>query len=161
RDMLNHLIEIKLGLVDAQRKIPPENYPKVQESIGEQYETKEVKELLKKYNLTSRLELDERLREQGSSLEHAKRAFVEEQMAMGWVWQQNKTKREITHKDLLAYYVEHLEDQYSFPAQARWEELRVRVGKYRNRQHAIWALGEMGNAVARGANFADVARARS
>ena len=58
--------------------------------------------------------------------EREKQTFVEQQLAFGWIAQQTKTKHEATHEDMLAYYLEHIED-YSFSAKARWEELRVRT----------------------------------
>jgi hypothetical protein len=159
-DRLNHLIEVKLALVDAQRKVPPDAYPKIVDSIGQEYEKAEVKRKIKQLKLNTRGELEAKMRERGTSLERDKQAFVEQQMAFGWIQQQTKTKHEVTHEDMLAYYLEHL-DVYSFAAQARWEELRIRVTNYPNRAAARLALGEMGNAVLRGANLADVARARS
>ncbi len=112
-------------------------------------------------NLKTRIDLDNKLREHGSSLEREKQNFVEQQLAFGWIAQQTRTKHETTHEDMLAYYLEHIED-YSFPAKARWEELRIRTSNFPNRAAARQALAEMGDAVVvRGANFADVARARS
>jgi PPIC-type PPIASE domain len=159
-DRLNHLIEVKLALVDAQRKVPPEAYPKIMDSLAGEYEKSEVKRKIKQLKLNTRGDLEARLRERGTSLERDKQAFVEQQLAFGWIQQQTKTKHEVTHEDMLAYYLEHL-DVYSFGAQARWEELRVRVPNYPSRAAARLALGDMGNAVLQGGNFADVARARS
>lgn len=160
RERLNHLVEVKLALVDAQRKVPEESYPKIVEGLGDEYEKTEVKRKLKLLNLQTRGALEAKLREHGTSIERDKQAFVEQQLAFGWIQQQTKTKHETTHEDMLAYYLQHIED-FSFPAKARWEELRVRTPNFPNRMAARQALGEMGNAVLRGANFADVARARS
>src|SRR6185437_11864277 len=160
RDRLNHLVEIKLALVDAQRKVPTDAYPKIVEGLGEEFENKEVRRKLKQLNLGTRGDLEEKMRVHGTSLEREKQAFIEQQLAFGWIGQQTRTKHEVTHEDLLAYYLEHIED-YSFPAQARWEELRVRTTNFPNRAAARQALGELGNAVLQGANFAEVAKARS
>jgi hypothetical protein len=160
RDRLNHLIEVKLAVVDAQRKVPPDAYPKIVEDLGGQFERSMVKKKLKEMKLNSRAELDEKLRERGTTLEREKQAFIEQQMAYGWIAQQTKSKHDPSHQDMVAYYLEHLE-QYSFPAKARWEEIRVRVTNYPSRKEAQYALGALGNAVMRGAKFGDVARARS
>ncbi|MES1213223.1 MAG: peptidyl-prolyl cis-trans isomerase [Singulisphaera sp.] len=160
RDRLNHLVEIKLALVDAQRKVPSESYPKIVEALGDEFEAHEVRKKIKQLNLQSRGDLEAKFREHGTSLEREKQAFIEQQLAFGWISQQTKTKHEATHEDLLAYYLQHIED-YSYPAKARWEELRVRTPNFPNRAAARQALADMGDAVLRGANFADVARARS
>ena len=160
RDRLNHLIEVKLAIVDAQRKVPPDAYPKIVEDLGGQFEKSMVKKKLKDMNLTSRIDLDEKLRERGTTLEREKQAFIEQQLAYGWIAQQTKSKHDPSHQDMVAYYLEHL-DKYSFPAKARWEEIRLRVTNYPSREAACYALGALGNAVVRGAKFADVARARS
>lgn len=160
RDRLNHLVEVKLCLVDAQRKIPTDSYPKVVESISDEFEAKEVRKKLKELKLGTRGDLEAKFREHGSSLEREKQTFIEQQIAFGWIAQQTKTKHEATHEDMLAYYLEHIED-YSFPAQARWEELRVRTSNYPTREAARQVLAQMGDAVLRGANFADVAKASS
>ncbi len=160
KDRLNHLVEIKLALVDAQRKVPTDAYPKIVDSIGTEFETKEVKRKLKQLNLATRGDLEAKLHARGTSLEREKQAFIEQQLALGWIAQQTKTKHEATHEDMLAYYLEHIED-YSFGAVARWEELRIRVAGYPTRLAAQLALGQLVNDVLRGANFADVARARS
>ncbi|HEY4309951.1 MAG TPA: peptidyl-prolyl cis-trans isomerase [Pirellulales bacterium] len=160
RDRLNHLVEIKLALVDAQRKVPTDTYPKIVDGLGEEFENKEVRRKLKQLNLGTRGDLEEKLRLHGTSIEREKQAFVEQQLAFGWIGQQTRTKHEVTHEDMLAYYLEHIEN-YSFPAQARWEELRVRTTNFPNRDAARQALGELGNAVLQGANFAEVAKARS
>ena len=136
-DRLNHLVEIKLAIVDAQRKVPAEAYPKIIESLGEEFESKEVRHKLKQLNLKNRIDLDNKLREHGSSLEREKQNFVEQQLAFGWIAQQTRTKHETTHEDMLAYYLEHIED-YSFPAKARWEEF-VRTTNFPNRAAALQA----------------------
>ena len=160
RDRLNHLVEVKLCLVDAQRKIPTDAYPKIVESVSDEFEAKEVRKKLKDLKLGTRGDLEAKFREHGSSLEREKQTFIEQQIAFGWIAQQTKTKHEATHEDMLAYYLEHIED-YSFPAQARWEELRVRTSNYPTREAARQALAQMGDAVLRGANFAEVARKSS
>ncbi len=135
RDRLNHLIELKLALVDAKRKVPEDAYPKIIEGMGEEFERHEVRRKLQQLKLQTRGDLEAKMREHGSSLEREKQAFIEQQLAFGWISQQTKTKHETTHEDMLAYYLEHIED-YSFPAKARWEELRVRTPNFPNRMAA-------------------------
>lgn len=159
-DRLNHLVEIKLALIDAQRKIPEGNLPKIMESMGNDFEEKELKKKLRQMNLGSRAELDAILLERGTSLEREKQTYIEQQLAFGWVMQQVKIKKEISHVDMLAYYDQHLAE-FEFPAKARWEQLLVRVSSFPNRAAARRALEDMGNDVWRGANLADVARAKS
>jgi hypothetical protein len=93
-------------------------------------------------------------------LDGERRAYVESQVAFGWLQQATGTKHEVTLNDLLAYYQKHLTD-YDYKAKARFEQLLVRVSSPSARPAAMQKLVMMGNEVWSGANFADVARAKS
>ena len=152
RDRLSHLVEIKLALVDAKRKVPEEAYPKIVEGLSDEFEKTEVKRKLKQLNLQTRGDLETKMREHGSSLEREKQAFIEQQLAFGWIAQQTKMKHETTHEDLLAYYLQHIED-FSFPAKARWEELRVRTPQLSQSDGRPTGAGRNGGRRAAGRQF--------
>jgi len=160
RERLEHLIDIKLAINDARRKLPDDTLKRIMSSIEGDFDSKEVPRKVKELKIASRNEFDTMLRERGSSLEKERRAYVEQQLAFGWLQQATKSKHEITHTDLLAYYQQHLTD-YEFPAKAKFEQLMVRVPTPDARDAARHALATMGNEVWNGAHFADVARARS
>jgi parvulin-like peptidyl-prolyl isomerase len=161
QERLKSAIEAKLLVVDARRKVPEANMPKILEHLGEEFEKNALNQLEHRANVETRAELDAKLREQGSSLERFKRNWIEQQLAGGWLHQQVKTEtKHVTHEDMLKYYYDHLAD-YDFPAKARWEQLMVRLDKEQSHDAARTKLAQMGNDVMRGAKLAEVARAHS
>ena len=154
-------IEAKLLIVDARRKVPEANMPKILEHLGEEFDTKFMSQLMKRAGVETRADVDAKLREQGSTLERFKRNWIEQQLAVGWLNQQTKTDaKPVTHDEMLKYYYDHL-DEFDFPAKARWEQLMVRLDNQRSRQESESKLAQMGNDVMRGVELADVARAHS
>jgi len=160
REKLNHLITVKLALIDARRRIPPESLQRVMESVESDFDSKEVPRKLKEEKFSSVREFDAALHEKGTSLDRERQTYVESQVAFGWLQQATGTKHDVTLNDLLAYYQKHLTD-YDYPAKARFEQLLVRVPNPSARPAAKQKLAMMGNEVWSGANFADVARAKS
>jgi parvulin-like peptidyl-prolyl isomerase len=161
RQRLSSAIDAKLLVVDARRKVPEANMPKIMDHLSDNFEQQELKKLERRAGADNRADLDAKLRQQGTSVERVKRAWMEQQLAGGWLFQQVKTdKKEITHEQMLKYYYDHLAD-YDVSAKARWEQLMVRVDKDMGRDAARRKLGQMGNDVLRGVSFAEVAKAHS
>jgi parvulin-like peptidyl-prolyl isomerase len=104
--------------------------------------------------------LDAKLEEMGSSLAQQKRKFGERALAQQWLRQNVPHDEEVGHAEMLAYYRDHLAD-YEFEATARWEELAVRFDKFSSKAEAYRALAALGNEVFQGADFAEIAKARS
>jgi parvulin-like peptidyl-prolyl isomerase len=159
RELLS-LLETKLLFEDAKRTIPKDNFPKVLEKLDEQFDKVEMPHLLEEANVNSRLELDQKFIQQGSSLMQQKRAFSERLLATEWLKQHIDFRRAITHDEMLAYYHEHLAD-YEFEAKAKFEELMVRFDRFPNKGAAYAALAALGNQLISGANLAELAKANS
>ena len=58
---MNRQVETKLICNDARRNVPEEKIPVVEESLGKEFEKTELDKLLKRLNVQSRQELDEKL----------------------------------------------------------------------------------------------------
>ena len=157
KNLMNHQIETKLMYNDARRNIPEERLPIIEESIGKEFDKTELDKLMKRLNVQSRRELDDKLRSMGSSLEHEKRAFMQQMLGQEWVGQQVKADEEITHEQMLQWYQTHL-SHFETPCRARWEELMVRIAKYPSKADAYAAIARMGNQVLAGTPLAQVAR---
>ena len=153
-------IETRLIYLDACRKIPKENLPKIEKTLGEQFEKSELPKMMKDANVETRGELDQKLRGMGTSLERRKQAFVQRALAQSWVHEQLKLDEEMTYDEMLEYYRQHLED-FDRPVRARWEELMVRLSKYRSKEEAYAAIAQMGNQTLAGVPLAEVAKSRS
>jgi len=157
---VKQLVETRQILAEARRKIPAENMSKILAKFEGQFDKGEFPHMLKACGARTRADLDGALRDLGTSLERERKAFAEKTLAQGWVRQQIKLDEEITHAQLVAWYREHAEE-YEFPARVRWEQLMVRFASYATPEEAQDLLAAMGNQVLDGADFAEVARAKS
>jgi parvulin-like peptidyl-prolyl isomerase len=167
---LRELIQTRLAYQDAKRELPAENWPKIEDELRKEFEGElggpsapqiiTLEKLMKRAGVTSRRELDEKLRSLGTSLEQEKRLAIEANLAYKWVCSQVKRDEEVTLAEVVGYYHQHEKD-FTTPARAQWEELMVRYSRYPNRAVAYDAIARMGNQVWSGRPFAEVARAGS
>lgn len=158
--VLAGVTDTKTVLVDARRKIPKEAWPEIQKQIDREFESRQIKNMIEEYGVSSRAELVEKVTEYGSSLELEKRLFGEQTLSRQWIGQQVKKDEEVTHEECVAYYREHLAD-FEFPAEARWEEIMIRLSGFPTKGEAFRALAALGNRVLDGASFDEVAKAGS
>ena len=121
--------------------------------------------LMKERHLESPGELDQNLRQFGTSLEQQIKDFSEYIMGMEAartalnLGSGKKPKKEITHQEILDYYQAHIAD-YAIPAKARFEILTARTSRFGgSRQAARDAVAQWGNEVLLGGTpFPAVAR---
>ena len=127
---------------------------------------------MKIMEVEDRRELDEELEKMGTSLADMQRQFNERTIAGEWLRQMAPKPKDVTYDELVAYYKEHVEQgEYDYPAQAKWEELMVRIDRFEGDRAAAWrAISEMGNQIwkrvaanpeLRGAVFTELAKERS
>jgi hypothetical protein len=162
------LLDRKLLYDEFSRNVPPENLPRLQESLLEPFQEKEMPELMKQLKVSTQLELERELTRLGSSLADVRRSFNERVIAAEWIRSKVKINEEVSPDEMLEYYQSHLTD-YDYPAQVRWEELMVRKDRFNDPAAAYAEIANMGNEVAdrnkanpvRGPAFADVAKAKS
>jgi len=160
KKILPQHIELKLLYVDAKRNLPPEAIEGIRDQLGKRFEEVEISERLKKLKLNSRRELEAKLTEWGTSIEHEKQAFIERAIAQQWVFEKIKKEDEVTHEELLDYYREHA-TEYDHPTRIRWEHLEVTFAKHPNKREAWQLMATMGNAVQQGQPLTQVAKERS
>jgi len=160
REALKQHIDNKLVYEDAIRSLPEEAIPEIEKQINRNFEEKQITAMMKRANVNSRHELNEKLKKQQSSLDIEKRAFMERSLAMQWVRQKIDLEQEITHEQRLVYYRENLSD-FEHPAKVKWEQLSAHFDKYPSIEEARAALAKMGNQVIDGVPFEEVARVGS
>jgi parvulin-like peptidyl-prolyl isomerase len=160
RPVLKQMIDIKLVYNDCIHTIPKEALGKIQSSVNEEFDKSQLPKLLKDNDVSTRQELEAKLRDQGRSLDAMRRTFFERVMQGQWLQEKVKLNQEPTLSELLGYYEQHHSD-YEFPSQARWEELMVRYDKFPDKASAWAAIAQMGIQVQQGAPLADVAKASS
>jgi hypothetical protein len=160
---LKQKVELKLIYVEAKKAIPADGLTRFEKEVGKDFDDRAIDEIMKRLDVTNRAELDQKLREMGTTLDARRRAYVEDSLANQWRSSQTDKKDEAPpHPDeLLAYYKRHIRD-YTTLARAKWEELLARFDRHGNNREATQAaIAQMGNAVVGGASFAEVAKAQS
>jgi parvulin-like peptidyl-prolyl isomerase len=160
KKLLEEYVKIKLVYLDARREIPKEAMTNVEKKLNDLFDKEEVPKIMTRLKVTSRPEMESKLRANGTNMERERQAFIE--MFLAKQWQQDKVKisEEISHEETIRYFRDHAKE-FEHAAQARWEELMTRTSNYPSKAAAIDALAQMGNAVINGAAFAEVAKSRS
>lgn len=117
-------------------------------------------ELLEQYKVVDLNELDEKMRDQGTSLAAHRRDFVDG--VLGHLYLRQKVDRdpEVSIAEIAEYYRVN-EAEFQRPARARWEQLTVVKSNYETRAAAQAALENMGREAYFGGNMQAVARAKS
>jgi parvulin-like peptidyl-prolyl isomerase len=162
------LLDRKLIYDEFHRNVPPENLPRLDENLRVPFQEKEIPDLMKQLKVNTQRDLERELARLGSSLEDLRRSFNERVIASEWVRSKVKINEEVMPDEMLEYYQAHL-TAYDYPAQARWEELMVRKGRFADPREAYAELARMGREVlqqnaaqpVRGPAFAAVARSKS
>ncbi len=161
KQALNSAVETKLMYLEFLRSVPADKrkevLPRINKKAEEQFAEKQLPDAMKKANVSSPGELDNKLREFGSSLAKQKQGFLERALGQSVLGQKINYEPEITHQDMLNYYHEH-SAEYDRPAQVRWEKLSVRFDRYPNKAAAWEAVGALGAEVWKGVKLAEVAQ---
>jgi parvulin-like peptidyl-prolyl isomerase len=158
RKQVDSLVKIKLLFHDAERNTPAEEFAETTERIENEFDELALDDFLKRTACSTPEELEEKLEPAGSSLERLKRNFVESQIAEQWFRDQVGVK--VTREEALHRYQDRPE-KYEYPARACFDELVVKISRYRGEDAARKALAEMAARVERGEPWTTVAKARS
>jgi PPIC-type PPIASE domain len=162
------LLDRKLLYDEFRRNVPAENMPRIEESLREPFEERELPDLMKELKVENQVDLERELARLGSSLADVRRTFNEKVIASEWIRSKVKINEEVSPDEMLEYYRAHLAD-YEYPTQARWEEIMVRKNRFNHPRQAYAELARLGNEVwnlgtqqqVQGPAFADVAKAKS
>ncbi|HEX3726595.1 MAG TPA: peptidylprolyl isomerase [Pirellulales bacterium] len=164
RDVMKHSVEdfirIKLLLSEVRSKFPHDAVAKNEEKIRKEFNQNYINTLKENYKASSYIDLENKLRELGSSIDAQRTCYVEKYLALGWLHQQVKDEKEPTHEQMLTYYREHAADWESL-ARAQWEVITAEFQKFESKEAAYHALAQWGNDVLRGVPFAVVAKTHS
>jgi hypothetical protein len=156
---LKQLVETRVVVNEARRKIPEEGYKRAMEKFDEEFMNNIAPKMARERKLPDVAALEAQLRADGTTLEREKRNFAEQVLANSWVSQNVQVSQDVPHPELLKYYQEHGAD-YDFPAEVRWEQISVRFDT-RSKAEAYAMLAQAGNQVVDGRPFAEVAKAVS
>lgn len=162
KQAVNEMISTKLLLSELRRRVPEEGLKKSDKQVRDYFNSEGINHLKADYKATSIVDLDNKLRSLGSSLEAQRTVFMEQQLASYWLKEQvKKEDKEPSLEQMLDYYREHAVD-WETPARVRWEQLTAKFTNFDSKEQAYASLALWGNdIVVRGVPFAQVAKAHS
>ncbi|MCA8986611.1 MAG: peptidyl-prolyl cis-trans isomerase [Planctomycetaceae bacterium] len=155
RDLPDH-IERTLLSHALKTSLKQEQIEKLDSVLDQAFE-EHVRKLLVKTGTTSALELDEKLKSEGTSLDDLRKTFGKHQLAMQYLSQHTEVQAEIGRVELLEYYNAHRAD-YSHPTRVKWQELRVSFAKHGGRTEALAELNKAVADLQAGKTFFEVAQ---
>jgi peptidyl-prolyl cis-trans isomerase SurA len=158
---LNSHIERKLLADGLKAMLKKEQIEMLNNFINEAFE-QEIARMMKEAGVNTKLELEEELRKQHTSLANLKTNFANQKMAMEYLGSKTKTDVEVGRPELLAYYNENRE-KYHVPARVKWQQILVDIPKHGGRQAAQARLNQIIEKLrpSQGENFAEVAQEMS
>ena len=132
------------------------------EKIGDEFDRVEVPEMMKEFNVDNMAALKKYLETQlGSSLERERWLWTKEQIVRQWIGMSvQRATGECTHVEMEEFYEQNIA-MFTSPAKAQWEEMVVFFSSHNTEQEALHKIRWMGNQVAGGAPFEEIAKANS
>ncbi len=133
-----------------------------EKKLGEEFDRTEVPKMMKEFGVEKMSELKDFLRKElGSSLDRERMLWVRSRIAQEWIRHSVATASgECTYDEMYEYYTEHI-DQFTTKARAQWRELCVYTSNHPNEKAAFDRIAWMGNQVAAGASFEEIAKQHS
>ncbi len=143
KQVVEDSIKIKLLLTEVRSKAPPEGLKKNEEKIRTEFNQNYIGRLKTQYKVASIIELEDKLRSYGSSLNAQRTMYVEQVLAYSWLQQQIKDQKPPTHEEMLTFYKDHLADWES-PARATVGTLDGEVHQLRVKGGSLPGVGAVG-----------------
>ena len=157
---IKQLIPTKLLYGEYLSNVPPENQQQVTKSIAETFAEKRLPEMMKKANVSTRLDLDAKFRAFGTSLERQRQQFIENSIASQWIQMSVTYDKDVTYDQMVDYYRVNLAD-YEVQAKVRWQQISIRFSKSDSEAAAKAQIVRLGNMLWHGADFDTVAKQHS
>ena len=133
------------------------------EKLGDEFDRKEVPELLKEFNVENAAALKQYLEHQlGSSLDKEKRQWIREQIVRQWIGMSiDKAAPAPTHDEMMEFY-ERNQAMFTSTAKTRWQEMLVLFSRHSTEAEAWDKIKWMGNQVATNrVSFEEIAKTQS
>jgi parvulin-like peptidyl-prolyl isomerase len=153
---LKEYIRTRVLSQSLESKLEKEQKDKIEEAIGKMFD-EYVEKLKKDLKVTTKLEVEQKLRTQGTSLASLKVEFRYRLLADEYLRQRSKKPHVVGRQEVLAYYETHLDD-YSYPEKVHWQLLEISFAKHGGQAKSLAVLEKVIDALQRGENFAKAAK---
>ncbi|MEZ5942151.1 MAG: peptidyl-prolyl cis-trans isomerase [Planctomycetaceae bacterium] len=148
---LGRYVETTLMAESIRSKLKEEQITAIDGQLDKFFEM-QVQEMMKQAEAPTLMDLEAKLQEQGMSLATMRKLFGDRQLASEYVKQRLGDAPPFTPEELKAQYAKQM-DQYTTPAQVKWQQLQVSTNRPGGEQAAFkviqQAFAEMNN----GADF--------
>ncbi|MFM2001004.1 MAG: peptidyl-prolyl cis-trans isomerase [Planctomycetota bacterium] len=168
RNTLNQTIQLKVlresfllaqvGTQSAEKREEAEKT--LQVKARQMFQDQELPNLYKRLGVHSVSEVDQKLREQGSSFESNRLDFIDQVLAHLYRSDVIPKDPNIPMVDVKNYFEDNIES-YRYPAEARWEQLTATFARSGSRAATTAKITEMGREAYFGGSMQAVARAKS
>lgn len=154
---LDTRIDETLLVQSLELMLKPEQLKGIDEKLNEEFE-KESQKIMEGLKVNSKIEAEQMLSKQSTSLAEFEQAFKTKQLATLYMSEKMGARMPlIGRNEILAYYNANL-DKYEHSARAQFQLLKINYGGTVTKQAAQAKLDEALNALASGEPFPDVAK---
>lgn len=149
---LDRNIEKVLMAQAVRSRLKKEQLDSVNDQLNAFFEKEVVTNLKNRLEVSSTLELEAMLQEQGTSLETMRQVFADEQLASQYIRTKIGDEPKPSRTELLAVYNKQIE-KYSFPMQVKWQQLQISITPARSKSQAEQQIQDALQAIAAGMSF--------
>lgn len=153
---LGRRIERTLLIETLRETLAPTQVEQLQAQLEKMFE-QETERLKRQYQANTTVELEQKLRQRGDSLERIRDEVINNQMAREYLSAKAEVKQDISRRDMLEHYREH-QDDYAIPARVKWQQIAISYAKHGGKDEALVVLEKAIAELKQGADFADVAQ---
>jgi hypothetical protein len=157
--MLGHAFVLsKVGSATSEQRA--EAQQKIESQARKAFNENEVPRMMEKLEFQTVLQLDERLREEGTSLKAMEDDYKDRMLRTVFVQEMVPREQTVELNEIFHYYNTH-PNEFETPAKARWEQLSVLFENFPTREAAFQAISDMGREAYFGGNVQSVAKEKS
>lgn len=132
-----------------------------EKKMAEEFDEHDIPGMLKEFGVKDQVELKKFLKEElGSSLDRERMLTVRSNIARQWSMAMLTADSECTHDEMMEYYIQN-KAEFETKARCRWREMFVLFSKHKTEKDAWKKMVWMGNHVAGGSSFEEMAKVNS
>ena len=148
-------IEKRLLVERTRSELKPDQVKALEKHLNETFDSQQVENMKKQFNVVTRTELEQELNSHGTTLSDLRNTFITQGIAQGYLQHRLEQPKPVTRLEMVNYYREHEKD-YFVPAKVRWQQVQVTYANAGGRTAAEDKLRQAREELDGGMPFADV-----